>query len=148
MEQYVFVCIGTNKVISDSFGPRVGEKLKDSFKDISNIKVFGTMKEPIHFKNAKKILMQLENDERLKIDEYSKTILIDSAIDKDKKIGTTYVSHGGTEIGKAYGKSFYFPAYLSIKTVVSNKQKMLNINQVDLLAQNVANKIAKVIYEW
>ena len=24
----------------------------------------------------------------------------------------------------------------------------LNINQVDLLAQNVANKIAKVIYEW
>lgn len=141
MEQYVFVCIGSNKIISDSFGPRVGEKLKSKFYENSNIKVFGTMEKPIHFLNAKCVLEQLKEIEE-------KIILIDSAISKSEEIGATYIGTGGIEIGKAYGKSFYFPAYLNIKTVVANKAKVqaLSINEIDLLAQKLTEQIVNTIY--
>ena len=144
MEQYVFVCIGTNKLISDSFGPRVGEKLKSTFEEMPNVMVFGTMQEPIHFNNAEKILETLK-----KLENTNKIILIDSAISKKQEIGSTYIKKGGIELGKAYGKSLYFPAYLSIKTVVANKVMAQNLNkiQIDLLAQKIANRIVQAVYE-
>ena len=58
MENYVFVCIGSNKIIYDSLGPRVGDKLEQNFNKNKNIEIFGTMKNPVHFKNA---LLFLEN---------------------------------------------------------------------------------------
>ena len=48
VKEYIFVCIGTNKILTDSFGPRVGEKLENKLKKYSNIKIYGTMKFPIH----------------------------------------------------------------------------------------------------
>ena len=40
---YTFVCIGTNKIVPDSFGPRVGDKLKQVFYSSPEISVYGTM---------------------------------------------------------------------------------------------------------
>lgn len=53
---YTFVCIGTNRIISDSFGPRVGKKLKQVFYKNENINVYGTMENPIHLKNVEYFL--------------------------------------------------------------------------------------------
>ena len=143
MKKYIFICIGTNKMPSDSFGPRVGEKLKESFKRNPHIQVFGTMKKPIHFQNAKTFLKQLEKKKT------KKTILIDSAFGNKEQIGSTYISSGGIELGKAYGKSFYFPAFLSIKTVIGNQQDLPNwtSRQIDFLAKKVANQIIEVVEE-
>ncbi len=78
MEDYVFVCIGTNKLLSDSFGPRVGEILQNNV--CPKLQVFGTMKMPIHFKNAQALL------EKLKKENKEKVIVIDSAFSKTKQI--------------------------------------------------------------
>ena len=58
---YTFVCIGTNKIVPDSFGPRVGDKLKQVFYSSPEISVYGTMQSPVHLKNATYFLEKLEN---------------------------------------------------------------------------------------
>ena len=62
---YTFVCIGTNKIVPDSFGPRVGDKLKQVFYSSPEISVYGTMQSPVHLKNAAYFLEELENKKQI-----------------------------------------------------------------------------------
>ena len=138
---YTFVCIGTNKIVPDSFGPRVGDKLKQVFYSSPEISVYGTMQNPVHLKNAAYFLEELENKKQI--------ILIDSAIGKREDIGNTYVNRGGMEIGKAFNQSIYFPANINIKTIIGAKEYMPNysVNQIENLANEVASKIIKIVFE-
>lgn len=142
MEEYIFVCIGTNQLLEDSFDPRVGEILEKKFKEISKVKVLGTMKCPIHFQNAPVFVDYLKT-------EKSKLIVIDSALGEEELIGNTYMNRGGIEIGKAFGKSFYFPAHWNIKTIVGKKEEMAqnrkSVYQMNQLAQKLASQIAEVM---
>lgn len=145
MEKYIFVCIGTNKIIEDSFGPMVGNILTKNFNNNKNIKVFGTMNYPVHFKNAPIFAEYLKQ-------EKSQLILIDSALGEAKNIGNTYINFGGLEIGKALKKSFYFPAHLNITTVVDSINddklkidKIEKYNQIQMLAQKLASQIIQTV---
>lgn len=135
------MCIGTNKIVPDSFGPRVGDKLKQVFYSSPEISVYGTMQNPVHLKNATYFLEELENKKQI--------ILIDSAIGKREDIGNTYVNRGGMEIGKAFNQSIYFPANINIKTIIGAKEYMPNysVNQIENLANEVASKIIKIVFE-
>ncbi len=138
---YTFVCIGTNRIISDSFGPRVGKKLKQVFYKNENINVYGTMENPIHLKNVEYFLKKIENKNQI--------ILIDSAIGRKEDIGNTYVNRGGIEIGKAFNHSIYIPANINIKTVIGAKEYMPNysIYQIEQIANKVAYKIVQIVFE-
>lgn len=138
---YTFVCIGTNKIISDSFGPRVGSKLNEFFYLSPEITVYGTMQNPIHLKNATCILKNITKKGQI--------VLIDSAIGKIEQIGNTYLNKGGIEIGKAFNKSIYIPADLNIKTVIGTKEYIPNysINQIENLAGDVSKKITNIVFE-
>lgn len=138
---YTFVCIGTNRIISDSFGPRVGKKLKQVFYKNENINVHGTMENPIHLKNVEYFLKKMENKNQI--------ILIDSAIGRKEDIGNTYVNRGGMEIGKAFNHSIYIPANINIKTVIGAKEYMPNysIYQIEQIANKVAYKIVQIVFE-
>lgn len=138
---YTFVCIGTNRIISDSFGPRVGKKLKQVFYKNENINVYGTMENPIHLKNVEYFLKKMENKNQI--------ILIDSAIGRKEDIGNTYVNRGGMEIGKAFNHSIYIPANINIKTVIGAKEYMPNysIYQIEQIANEVAYKIVQIVFE-
>lgn len=136
---YTFVCIGTNKIVPDSFGPRVGNRLKQVFYSSPEISVYGTMKNPVHLKNAINFLEKIENENQV--------ILIDSAIGRKEEIGKTYVNRGGMEIGKAFNHSIYFPANINIKTVIGAKEYMPNysVKQIENLANEVSSKIVKIV---
>ena len=138
---YTFVCIGTNRIISDSFGPRVGKKLKQVFYKNENINVYGTMENPIHLKNVEYFLKKMENKNQI--------ILIDSAIGRKEDIGNTYINRGGMEIGKAFNHSIYIPANINIKTVIGAKEYMPNysIYQIEQIANKVAYKIVQIVFE-
>lgn len=144
MEKYVFVCIGTNLLIQDSFGPMVGEILKQQLKQFLNVKVLGTMQCPVHFQNAPIFVDYLKN-------ERGKVIVIDSALGQEEQIGDTYMNRGGVEIGKAFEKSFYFPAHWNIKTIVGKKieksQEEDLIYHMNQLAQKLASNIIEVMKE-
>ena len=139
MEEYIFVCIGTNKLLTDSFGPRVGEKLEYNFRKYKNVTVYGTMKSPVHLKNAPNLSKYLNQFDNKQI------ILIDSAIGKKEYIGKSFVNMGGIKIGSAYGSGFYFPANVSIKTVIGTKNYLpdWNIEKIDILAKEVADYITE-----
>ncbi len=137
MQEYIFVCIGTNRILSDSFGPRVGEKLEYNFREYSNIKVYGTMRLPVHLKNAPILSDYLNKFNNKQI------ILIDSAIGEKELIGESFVNLGGIKIGNAYGSGFYFPASLNIKTVIGTKNYLpnWNVKQIDDLAEKVVKSV-------
>ena len=140
MDKYLFICIGTNKIIEDSFGPMVGDILLDSFKDCERIKIYGTMTNPVHLKNIKMFSKEIFSMDKYK--EYIK-IIIDSAYSKEADIGKIYVGLGGMEIGKVYGKGIYIPADLKIKTVVMNNKKInINENKNKFKNENI-NEISK-----
>lgn len=138
---YIFVCIGTNKIVPDSFGPRVGNKLNQAFYLCPEISVYGTMQNPVHLKNVTQLLKKLKDKNQI--------ILIDSAIGKREEIGNTYVNRGGIEIGKAFNQSIYFPANINIKTVIGAKEYIPNysVSQIENLANEVASKIIKIVFE-
>ena len=73
---YTFVCIGTNKIVPDSFGPRVGDKLKQVFYSSPEISVYGTMQNPVHLKNATYFLEELENKKQIILIAVLKTALV------------------------------------------------------------------------
>ena len=50
-DKIIFLCIGTDRVIGDSFGPMVGEKLKNLFENMSNIEIIGDLEKIICVKN-------------------------------------------------------------------------------------------------
>ena len=97
------------------------------------------MEKPVHFKNAPIFLDYLKKEKNI--------ILIDSAISKQGKIGLTYSNVGGIEIGKAFGKSFYFPANINIKTIVGTNKTSENIETINRLAKNTADKIINTVYQ-
>ncbi len=145
MEKYIFICIGTNLLIEDSFGPKVGEILNKNFLSHPNIQILGTINCPVHFQNAPIFIDYLKQ-------YHGKLILIDSALGKNEEIGSIYISPGGTKIGKAFEKSFYFPAHLSIKMVVGNKkEKQVEMKEkekiINSLAQSLATTITNGMYQ-
>ena len=82
----VFVCIGSNNHINDSFAPMVGSMLKEA--NISN-KVYGTLEEPINGLNY------IEETLRITREYDSKNILsIDACLGDAKDIGTINVIKG------------------------------------------------------
>ena len=54
--ELVFLCIGTDRLIGDSFGPLVGTRLKELFEkyNICNINIYGTLNENICYTNVDK----------------------------------------------------------------------------------------------
>lgn len=141
--QITFVCIGSNRLQGDIFGPLVGNELKKRFVTKPLIKVYGTVEEPVHFLNAQKYCNFFE--------ENTCKIAIDSAISPKEKLGNSYVSWGGMPLGKAFHKNFYFPANISIKTVISkqnddflhNDEKLqtCKANEIKALSLQVAQNI-------
>ena len=55
----LILCIGTNKVVGDSIGPMVGESLLKLLKYKQNVKIYGSMKEPLSFANTKQVLKEI-----------------------------------------------------------------------------------------
>ena len=63
----IFICIGTNKIVGDSFGPIIGEILKRNVKD-RKIKVIGDLTNNINAKNLKNIKYNWDNPYVISID--------------------------------------------------------------------------------
>ena len=118
ISKLIFLCIGTDRVIGDSFGPLVGYKLKNLFKDEENIKVIGTLNNIICIHNILKTINEINNT-------YPESFLIaiDAALSNKNDIGEIMVSNNSINVRSCFGKNNIQVGDMSIKGVVSRMMK-------------------------
>jgi putative sporulation protein YyaC len=125
---YIFLCIGSNKIIGDTYGPLVGQKLKENLKNMyNNIEVYGTLDEPISAINIEQCVKQIYD-----IYKNPCIIAIDSALGTQEKIGKIYVSNKKLECGRGVGKRSILVGDISIKGVVGKDYKTQRYNMSTL----------------
>lgn len=146
---YIFVCIGTEKIVGDSFGPMVGGNLKHlSFDNNMKIEVIGSKENIINYNNIDKKLKEVSRKY-----QNSCTVLIDSALSKKENIGKIVVTNKNMQIGSALNKNKYINADISVKAVVGQNYKLPKYNFRVLknvssdLVMNLANTVSYGIYE-
>lgn len=132
----IFLCIGTNKVSGDSFGPIVGTNLQKMLKDNKKIKVLGNMNNPINALNVKE---NIEYINKMYIDKY--IIVIDSAVSDKNLIGEVFITRNKTILGKGINNKISEIGDISIKCSVC-KDEYSSINNFISL-QNVPKRFIK-----
>lgn len=147
----IFLCIGTDRITGDTYGPLVGHNLKSLYKTFggySNVKVIGDLETQISNFNITKQI------EKIYIDfEKPCIIAIDSAVSKKKQVGSIVVEDKGMYVGKAMNKKDYLVGDVSIKGVVSKDFKFpkYNFNLLQNIPLGMIMKMAdmtsKGIYE-
>lgn len=144
ISKLVFLCIGTNRVIGDCFGPLVGYKLKKFFKEEKNIEVIGDIDNILCFQNIYDVIK--------KIPEESFVIAIDAALSNKSNIGKIIVSKEKMSIGMGLNKKSIYVGDISIKGIVSKDLKKPQYNFRLLqntslgLIMNMADCVADGIY--
>lgn len=121
---YIFLCVGSDKIIGDSYGPLVGDKLKKNFKNMyNNIKIYGTLEQPVSATNLEKVIKQI-------YEQYSHPciIAIDSALSCQENIGTIFVSNKKMQCGKGTNKKIFCIGDISIRGIVGKDYKMPKYN--------------------
>ena len=124
-QEYIFVCIGVDKMTGDCFGPIVGTKLKDKLKNknIMNISVYGDLENNITLKNIEEYKRKLE-----KRHKNACMIVIDAALSKKENIGKIYVTNKPTVLGKGLSREHVQIGDISIQAVVGKDYKIAKYN--------------------
>lgn len=146
----VFLCIGTNKVTGDCFGPYVGTFLKKSFNEFQNIKIIGDLNNDITYNEIKNLEKIIENECK-----NSLIIVIDSALSDKENIGKVFVQNRGLKYAEGLRKQNNRIGNISIKAVVGKNAnnsfrnfktlKGVSIESVQTLSNFVARGIIEVM---
>lgn len=150
--ELVFLCIGTDRMTGDAFGPLVGTKLQQLVeeKNIFNINIYGTLNENICYTNVKEKINNIN-----KIHKNACIIVIDAALSNEENIGKIFIQNGKTSLGKGLYKSKMEIGDISIKAVVGKSYKLskynfstlqnISLNRVINLSDIVSKGIIQVI---
>lgn len=144
ISKLVFLCIGTDRVIGDCFGPLVGYKLKDFFRNEKNIEIIGDIENTVCFQNVYDVIK--------KTPEESFVIAIDAALSTKNDVGKIIVSKEKMNIGRGLNKKSIYVGDISIKGIVSKDLKKPQYNFRLLqntslgLIMNMADCVAEGIY--
>ena len=128
----VFLCIGTDRITGDCFGPLVGEKLK---RNNFNLNVYGTLENPISAVNLE--------DEVKKINlKFNKPciIAIDAALSNKENIGKIVVSNSFLKAGSVMKSEYIKVGDISIRGIIGKKEKTLKKN-IDVLQNTPLNLV-------
>lgn len=150
--EFVFLCIGTDRMTGDSFGPLVGTKLQELLgeNNIYNINIYGTLNENVCYTNAKEKIEVIN-----KVHKNACVIVIDAALSNEENIGKIFVHKEKTILGKGLYKSKIEIGNISIKAVVGKSYRLskynfttlqnVSLNTIINLSEIVAEGIMKVI---
>ncbi len=144
----VFLCIGTDRITGDSFGPLVGYNLKNLYSNNKIVKIVGDLENTVQSNNIEEKYNQIMNT-------YKKPFIIsvDSALSSQDNIGKIIVEEGGIELGSGLNKSNMVIGDMSIKGIVArntnnsrcnfamlqNTHLNLIVNMVEVVAIGIYN---------
>lgn len=78
----IFVCIGTDRSTGDCYGPLTGTFISKMQYQYKNVKVYGTLEQPVHAVNLKKYIYSINLDA-----EQSFIIALDASLGANERIG-------------------------------------------------------------
>lgn len=121
---YLFLCVGSDKITGDCYGPLVGQKLKERLKNTyQNIHVYGTLDEPISAVNLEQTVNKIYKNYKNPC-----IIAIDSALGSQDNIGKILVSNIKIKCGKGTNKKLIPIGDISIRGVVAKDYKIPKYN--------------------
>ncbi len=150
VESIIFLCIGTNMIIGDAFGPLVGTLLKNSFKEKENVKVIGDLEDVLTYNRIDANINYIK--ERYK---NSLIIVLDSALSNISDIGKIFVQNRGLRYAESLKKHNNTIGNISIKAVVGEDTnnsienfkilKKVSIGKIQEMSNFVSNGIIEVV---
>lgn len=123
ISELIFLCIGTDRITGDSFGPLVGYKLKHLFREEKNIKVVGDLENIVTIHNVEKIIKNINSTYEIPF-----IIAIDAAISNKNNIGKIIVSEQKMNVGSGLNKKSIYIGDVSIKGIVAKDLKKPQYN--------------------
>ena len=143
----IFLCVGTDRITGDTFGPIVGHKLKKFYKDVRNIEVIGDLENVVCDSNIEWVMQNIKNSFQNPF-----IVAIDSALSTKENIGRIIVDAHGIQLGSGIGKGRKSIGNMSIKGVVAqnlgsprhNLQLLQNISLGFIL--DMAETVSQGIY--
>ena len=148
LSKLIFLCIGTDRIIGDSFGPLVGYKLKNLFSENDDIEIIGDLENIVSLSNVGSIISNIYNTY-----ETPFIIAIDSAVSNRNRIGNIIVSNSKMNVAGMYTNRKILVGDISIKGVVSKDLKNVENNlrllqNIPLsLIMNMSDIVAQGIYD-
>ena len=117
---YIFLCVGSDKIIGDTFGPLVGYRLDKLLKNsYNNIKVIGTLESPVSARNLDKEVYEIYN-----IYKNPCIIAIDAALSTQDNIGKIIVTNSKMRFGKSTNSKLLEVGNISIKGVEARDNRI------------------------
>ena len=143
----VFLCIGTDRITGDSFGPLVGYKLNSLFYNDNKIQILGNLNDLVCSSNINETINNINRN-------YSNPFIIavDSAISECNRPGSIIVSDGGVTLGSGVNRQVARIGDMSVKGVVATNLNNPRFNMKLLqnvrlnLVMNMADVVSKGIY--
>lgn len=133
----VFMCIGTEKVFSDSLGPRVGSMLNKSMN--CPYVVYGLCSQNITAENliyCHKFIKAMHPN--------SQIVVVDAAVGTKGQIGKIQISDGGIIPGAATNKNLPEVGDVSIVGIVADKG-MQDFYTLNSTKERLVNRVAEFI---
>lgn len=141
-QDLIFVCIGTDRSTGDSLGPLIGSRLlKYNFSDI---RVFGTLDEPVHAMNLEETLKKIQEA------YYNPFIIgIDACLGQVSSVGSIQIGVGPLKPGAGVKKELPSVGDIHLTGVVNvggfMEYFVLQNTRLSLV-MSMAETIAKGIY--
>lgn len=126
-KEIILLCIGTDRSSGDSYGPLLGTLLTE--QGIENIKVIGTLHNPVHAKNLSEAMKSIDVDNSL-------IIAVDASLGSE--VGRITVTNGHMVPGKGVDKDLGKVGDISITGNVNYSVLAQDMNFKVLLSTRLA----------
>lgn len=138
MKNLVFLCIGTTKIIGDSVGPKVGDKLKQRGVDAY---VYGNTLRQVTAVNVDDYARMIKTRHASDL-----VVVIDSALGKTSDIGSVRITKNGIKPGGAFDRGKERVGDIGILAVVgdADADRMLELKNRDVsFIDNLVDKVVE-----
>lgn len=142
----IFLCIGTDRVTGDTFGPLIGYKLKNALKYNKNIEILGDLNKTVSNENILDIIEYIKNNYKNPF-----IVSIDSALSLSRNIGDIVVQDKGIYLGSCIRNNKVYIGDMNIQGVVGKNTCVANKNFIQLqntnlgMVMNMADIVTKGI---
>lgn len=136
----VVVCVGTDLVVGDSFGPLVGSLIKNRLE--GKAFVYGTLDSPITAKEVETVYNMIGL-----LHPNSKVLVVDAAVGNANDVGTVKIRPEGIKPGLGFNKDLPVLGNVSVIGVVADKNASFTVRLglVYALAKDVSEGIIKAL---